>query len=269
MTEATAGNKPDFFNGTGKPSDKKTSALKKPVFKGEVLICEDNSLNQQIICEHFKNVGLKTVVADNGRIGVDKVFERAEKGEKQFDLIFMDIYMPEMDGIEAAKKIIGSKITTPIIAMTANVSPDDIELYRQHGMADHLTKPISSQELWQCLLKYLKPVKEAESIKNSPLAQADKALQIKLMGLFISENKDKMSQINKAIDDNDIVLAHRLAHTLKGQAGLLGKKELQKAATEVEDLLKDGVNRATSANLNELDREIQKAINEFSSLISD
>jgi len=79
--------------------------IEKPVFDGEVLLCEDNAMNQQVICEHLARVGIKTVVAENGKIGVDMIRGRLLSGEKQFDLIFMDMHMPVMDGLEAAAKI--------------------------------------------------------------------------------------------------------------------------------------------------------------------
>ena len=132
--------------------------IAKPVFNGEVLLCEDNSMNQIVISEHLERVGLKTVVAENGKAGVEKVRERLRKGEPQFDMILMDIYMPVMDGLEATEKISRFKAGVPIIAMTANIMKNDRDLYLSLGMSDCISKPFTSQELWRCLLKYIKPV---------------------------------------------------------------------------------------------------------------
>jgi len=127
----------------------------KPQFDGLVLICDDNPMNQMVVCEHLAQVGLKTMVAENGKIGVDIVQDRIQKGEKPFDLIFMDMFMPVMDGMEAASKIIALYTGTPIVAMTANIMPSDLENYRKNGMPDYIGKPFTSQELWSVLLKYL------------------------------------------------------------------------------------------------------------------
>jgi len=129
--------------------------LEKPNFKGEVLVCEDTSMNQLVICNHLARVGLKTVVAHNGKEGIDIVAEHIRKGEKPFDLIFMDIYMPVMDGLEAASKILEMGVKTPIVALTANMMSSDLEHYRTSGMSDYLGKPFTAQELWRCLLKFI------------------------------------------------------------------------------------------------------------------
>jgi len=134
--------------------------LKKPTFNGEVLLCEDSTMNQIVICEHLERVGLKTVVAENGKVGVEKIRDRLRKGEPQFDLILMDIYMPIMDGLEATEKIHRFKTGVPIVAMTANIMTNDRDLYLSLGMSDCVSKPFTSQELWRCLLKYIKPVDE-------------------------------------------------------------------------------------------------------------
>jgi CheY-like chemotaxis protein len=141
--------------------------IKKPAFRGEVLLCEDNIMNQQVIYEHLARVGLSAVIAENGKAGVDMVSDRMRKGENQFDLIFMDIHMPVMDGLESAAKIMELDASIPIIAMTANVMPGDRELYRAAGMNDCVGKPFTSQELWRCLLKYLKPASPA-SVSPAP-----------------------------------------------------------------------------------------------------
>jgi signal transduction histidine kinase/ActR/RegA family two-component response regulator len=130
----------------------------RPVFSGEILVCEDNDMNQMVICEHLERIGLKAVIAENGKVGVDIVKERMEKNEKMFDLIFMDMHMPVMDGLEAASEIQKLNAGIPIVAMTANIMSNDIEVYKTSGMNDYIGKPFTSQELWQCLMRYLEPV---------------------------------------------------------------------------------------------------------------
>ncbi|MCL2665617.1 MAG: ATP-binding protein [Defluviitaleaceae bacterium] len=137
-------------------TDANASALTdRPVFSGNVLVCEDNTFNQKVISDHLAKVGLEIVIANNGREGVELVTKKIEKGEKPFDLIFMDIHMPVMDGLEASSIINGLKTGTPVVALTANIMTNDIELYKANGMKDYLGKPFTSQELWGCLQKYL------------------------------------------------------------------------------------------------------------------
>jgi CheY-like chemotaxis protein len=132
--------------------------IKKPHFNGEVLICEDNQMNQQMLCDHLEPVGLKIDVAENGMVGLEMVHKRLNRGKKPYDLVFMDIHMPVMDGIEAASKIDKLGTKTPVVALTANVMTNDRELYMKNGMRDCVGKPFVSQDLWRCLLKYFTPV---------------------------------------------------------------------------------------------------------------
>jgi len=132
---------------------------KRPIFEGTILLCEDNVLNQQVALEFLAMAGLKTALAENGKEAVEIVQERLKSDEDPFDLIFMDIHMPFMDGLEAAGKIKALGVTVPIIAMTANIMPDDVKAYLNGGMDECLGKPFVSQELWSCLLRYLEPVR--------------------------------------------------------------------------------------------------------------
>jgi len=136
--------------------DKKIVEMEKPALEGVILICEDNQMNQVVISEYLSRVGIQPVIAENGKIGVEMVQERINKGEKPFDLIFMDMFMPVMDGIEAAANIIALNTGTPVVAMTANVMSSDLENYRNNGMPDCLSKPFTSQDLWRILVKYMK-----------------------------------------------------------------------------------------------------------------
>ena len=124
-------------------------------------------MNQDVVCGHLARVGLQTVIAENGKAGLDMVAERKNSGEKPFDLIFMDMFMPVMDGLEAASKITALNTGAPIVAMTANVMSNDIDSYRKYGMVDYLSKPFTTQELWRCLLKYLKPLRGADKAADA------------------------------------------------------------------------------------------------------
>jgi signal transduction histidine kinase/DNA-binding response OmpR family regulator len=239
------------------------NALEKPLFEGEVLLCEDNVMNQQVICEHLARVGLKTVVADNGKIGVDMVKDRIKKSEKLFDLIFMDMHMPVMDGIEASAKIYELNTGIPVVAMTANIMSGDLETYKQSGMNDYVGKPFTSQELWRCLMKYFRPV-NWQTVNETQNALAENKLRHKLITNFLKDNKNKYSEITEALNAGDIKLAYRLAHTLKSNSGHLGKISLQQAAANVEECLKDGQNMVTVQQLNALETEINAAFAELS-----
>jgi len=139
---------------------------RRPIFNGDVLLCEDNIMNQQVACEFLAKVGLKTILAENGQVGVEKVQKRISENEKQFDIILMDVHMPVMDGLEATEKILKLDSSIPIIAMTANIMPDDVMLYTNSGMKECLGKPFVSHELWSCLLKYMEPVSWRDEISD-------------------------------------------------------------------------------------------------------
>jgi len=173
--------------------------VEKPAFRGEVLLCEDNIMNQQVICEHLTRVGLNTVVAENGKIGLDTVAGRKERGEKQFDLIFMDMHMPVMDGLEAAAKIMELNTGVPVVAMTANIMFNDREIYKKSGMNDCVGKPFTSQELWRCLMRYLTP-KSVEKEHKYMQIEADMEFQKSLQAVFVKTNENKYSEIIEALE---------------------------------------------------------------------
>ncbi|MCL2793337.1 MAG: ATP-binding protein [Spirochaetaceae bacterium] len=244
------------------------SELEKPNFEGEILVCEDNNMNQQVICEHLERVGFKTVVANNGKEGVDVVQNRKERGEKQFDLIFMDIHMPVMDGLEAASKITELKIATPIVAMTANIMSNQVELYKKSGIPDRLSKPFTSQELWDCLLKYFQPV-SISTIDKQHQSVEDEKLFKQLEIHFAKNNQTTYAKIKEAADNGDIKLAFRIAHTLKSNAGQIGKKQLQNAAAKIEAMLADGKNLIDEEQASILETELKSVLEELSPLLAE
>ena len=240
----------------------------KPMFSGQVLVCEDNEMNQMVIVEHLRRVGLDAAIAVNGQVGLEMVEARKLNNDPPFDLVLMDIHMPVMDGMEAASKIHALRTDTPIVAMTANIMAGDREMYRQRGMTDCVGKPFSSRELWACLQKYLQPVAHVKQTRPIHPAEAapdpDEELKNKLIAIFLQENRNRFDEIRESIAHGDIVLAHRLAHSLKSSAGLIGKNRLQASAAAVETLLKGGENRTNETIMDKLNNELSAVIDELS-----
>ncbi|MCR4955573.1 MAG: response regulator [Lachnospiraceae bacterium] len=126
-------------------------------FKGKrILLVEDNEMNQEIAAEILMETGLIVEIADNGKMACDKVLE---KGPGWYDLILMDVQMPEMDGYEATRFIRSLKdsdlANIPIVAMTANAFEEDRQNAFEAGMNEHIPKPIEIKRLFNTLEKLL------------------------------------------------------------------------------------------------------------------
>lgn len=122
-------------------------------FKARVLVVDDYFFNQELTKEMLEMMNCEVDVAENGREAISQ-FE-----SNKYDLIFMDIQMPEVDGYEATKQIRqieeGKKLHTPIIALTANVMQGDREKCLSAGMDDYISKPIKSKDLEGVLKKFI------------------------------------------------------------------------------------------------------------------
>jgi len=242
------------------------NSISKPYFDGEILICEDNHLNQQVICDHLDRVGIRTVVANNGQEGVDIVAERMLSDNDPFDLIFMDIHMPVMDGLEAAYKITGIGSKTPIVALTANIMSNDLDLYKTNGMNDFLGKPFTSQDLWKCLMKYIPVTNYVTVDKQKHESEEDNSLK-QLRAYFVESNQDTFKKIMNALESDDIKLAHRLSHTLKSNAGQIREKRLQEVAAETESMLSEGKNQLNTVLANMLDKELNLVLKKLAPMV--
>ncbi|MDR2908288.1 MAG: response regulator [Oscillospiraceae bacterium] len=126
------------------------------IFKGfRVLLVEDMEINREIATAILEPVGIRVDTAENGSMALRIFTENPDS----YDLIFMDIQMPEMDGYEATRRIRGLNVerakTIPIVAMTANVFREDVEKCLDAGMNDHLGKPLNMDEILEKLNKYL------------------------------------------------------------------------------------------------------------------
>ena len=120
-----------------------------------ILLVEDNELNREIAIDIIGMTGVEIDVAENGKIAVDKI---ADAPENWYDLVFMDIQMPIMNGYEATaaiRSLSGARGHVPIIAMTANAFAEDVQLAKNTGMNEHMAKPLDMHKLNEILKTWL------------------------------------------------------------------------------------------------------------------
>ena len=145
-------------SGTKEPEDSvfRSQELLDSLAGKRCLIAEDNELNAEIAAAFLEMAGIKSEKASNGQEAVE-IYKRRETGF--FDIILMDIRMPEMDGYEACRQIRGAgrrdSLTIPIVAMTANAFSEDIELAGKSGMNAHLAKPVDAEQMISLLKEVL------------------------------------------------------------------------------------------------------------------
>ncbi len=255
-----------------------TAGIKRPTFEGNVLVCEDNPFNQQVICEHLTRIGFDVTIAPDGKAGVELATTHTRAGTP-FDLIFMDVHMPVMDGLEATKKLKEMGNQVPIIALTANSMTQDREKCLQLGMSDYITKPFSTAELWGCLLKYCVPVHLAEATiesEKAPYAEnpvIDRRLGLEraarnetfynhLVSNFLKNYENAAQQIRTAIDCGDMAHAHQTAHSLKSVAGTIGATTLSNISGEIELALVGDAARCSDEQLKQLEVALGQALRE-------
>ena len=119
-----------------------------------ILLAEDNVINQKIVVQLLSKRGIKVITASNGVEAVERASER------KYDLVFMDVQMPEMDGFEATRQIRGNSkkpnANTPIIALTANAMKGDREMCIESGMNEYISKPLNPDEVFNTIEQYCK-----------------------------------------------------------------------------------------------------------------
>ena len=255
------------FNITKVRKQRKHANLFSRRLKGKILLVEDNAINQQVAREILEGFGLLVIIASDGHEAVEQVHKT------DFDVVFMDVQMSDMDGLEATQVIRSEEkfAQLPIIAMTAHAMEGDRELCLNAGMNDYLSKPIDPEMLLQKLIKWLgQGVVDENFIPNYsenldiafletlPGIDLDwglkrvggnKKLFIKLLSDFSRNYSDCCQQLQqllvvKEVDKNEIDEksfedARRLVHTIHGVAGNIGARNLQKTAQMIESSMRE------------------------------
>jgi len=221
--------------------------------KVRILLAEDNPMNQTLVVGLLGNAGHNVVVAGNGK---EALATLAKAGPEAFDLVLMDVQMPEMDGFEATavirKKEMGTGIHLPIIAMTAHAMKGDRERCLAAGMDDYLSKPIRGEELIDAIERHSyespapgkeKPARQQPGLdKAAALARlkGDEKLLAELAGMFIRKSPKLLSAVQQAIARDDAQGLEHAAHALKGSVSIFAIPTAVKAAQTLETMGHEG-----------------------------
>ncbi len=235
-----------------------------------ILLTEDNLINQQIAVELLEGVGAGVAVANHGGEAVQRL--QGVAFPPPYDVVLMDLQMPEMDGFQATAKIRSDPrfARLPIIAMTAHATLEERQRCLDAGMNDHVSKPIDPEVLYATLERWVTPSAASAAKTSSEPAPAAVAgdlpsiegvdaadglarvagnarLYRSLLEQFAGKQADAGAQISAALRGGDRKAAERLAHTVKGVAGNLGIKGLHAGAEKLERTLHEVGADATAA----------------------
>jgi CheY-like chemotaxis protein/HPt (histidine-containing phosphotransfer) domain-containing protein len=266
-----------------KPEPEKEKPLKPSDVQYCVLLAEDNPVNQTLAVRLLEKLGHMVRTVNNGMEAVLAV------EEEEFDLVLMDVQMPEMDGIEATVKIRQREVQTgghlPIIAVTAHAMKGDQERCLDAGMDGYVSKPIHANNLCEKMEKVLNACRRDNEAKP-PMEQdedmdttaeifdeaealdrldGDRDMLMELLELF-EEHCDRMiANVREALGARDCDLLSKAAHTLKGTFGNISAKAAQEAAFRAETAAKDGdilaAGKAVETLLAEVDRLRTRLLN--------
>lgn len=244
-----------------------------------VLIVEDERIQQRIIRDMLERLGAIVETAGTGREAVESV----RKGPDRFGAILMDMLMPEMDGIEAAR-IIRREFpdhAVPIIATTASAQPAEIDACLAAGMNGHVSKPFDVRQLEAALSRWTKlaptgrgtqaehPDARAQggpadlsAVKGVDTASAlarlngHRDLFVRLLKGFVEDYRSAPASIGAAIARGDLDAALRMAHNLKGVAGTLSANAVYGAARALEASLREGRHHELAELVERLSEEL-------------
>ncbi|HRX71724.1 MAG: PAS domain S-box protein [Gammaproteobacteria bacterium] len=248
-----------------------------PIRGAHVLLVEDNDINQTVARDMLERMGLVVTTAWNGKQALDCLDEGA------FDAVLMDLHMPEMDGLEASRRIrVQHRFDRlPIIAMTAAVFEEDRATCEAVGMNAHVAKPIDPQDLLDTLLQWIEPRTEADRLESPRLPAAPdlsvpdlgmsgidsrQALQRlggnlnlfhSLLRLLAEEQGDAVEMARAALAAGRRDQAASRLHTLRGVLGNIGAQEAADLALTLERDLKSGTDTGIAEELQRLDRMLQ------------
>ena len=219
-----------------------------------ILLVEDNAVNQKVTLGQLARLGYRADLAANGLEALDAL-ER-----QRYDLVLMDVQMPEMDGLSATRRIAArwpANARPRIVAMTAHALPSDRDECLRAGMDDYLSKPIRLSELADALARAGRPAAsrgaaptDDERARTSTVLDDEQLARLRdevgeevlaaMLGTFWQETPAQLDELGRAIEAGDAPGVRRLAHTVRGSGRYLGAAELDERCGELEALAQAG-----------------------------
>lgn len=205
----------------------------------KIAVTEDNELNQFVIKSFLENFNIEPDIFNNGQ----ELLDHIEQANTPYDLIFMDIQMPILDGVETTQRLRNNpNFQTPIIALTANTVKEKVENYLEIGMNDFMSKPFKEETLKAVLIKYLpnKIKTEHSDLINSVTINLDNLNQLsggnkefihRMLSIFIDEGHKAVEDLKKL---NDRKLIAKIAHKSKPSLDYIGNNQIKKLSRKIE-----------------------------------
>lgn len=245
----------------------------------KILLVEDNSVNQHLAVKLLQKAGHEVQIARNGRIACELIEQTS------FDLVLMDIQMPEMDGYEATARIRAKNTPRhlPIIAMTANAGAGDHERCLIAGMDDYITKPLKAHELQATVSRWAEQVQPpapasppgsadapapVEIEKLRQLTDNDEEFLRELVELYLEDAPQRLNKLREAVAAASAPDIKSEAHGLKGASGNLSAVGLQHLFAQLEHSAANNDLTHTAAELQAIEEEFGRVVNYLRSLVS-
>jgi signal transduction histidine kinase/DNA-binding NarL/FixJ family response regulator len=259
------------------PAGAKSSEESK--LKGRILLAEDGIHNQRVICYFLESAGLEVVVAENGRSACEQAF-KAKNAGKPFDVILMDMQMPELDGYGATAMLRNEGYARPIIAVTAHAMAGDREKCIAAGCNDHLTKPVDRNHLLALVSRYISVGRGESPVASNEVSHAAEAAQplpsdssdlmmdlepiqsacIKFLPAFLADIPKQTEKLMGALRDADIGQLRKTLHDLKGTCGLFGLRKISELAAQSEkQLIETAAIEQAAADIENISQMLRQA----------
>ena len=203
------------------------AATSPSLMRGRILLADDNPMNRDLFTALLSGEDLDITCVEDGAQAVRAV------REQRFDVVFMDVQMPVMNGLDAVRAIRASGIDTPVVALTANVMPNSIAQALQAGMTDHLGKPYGARDLLDAVARWTAPQANADGEVAAPevLTRLGRALGPDRLQHFLAGLAEQLNESLVLFGDpaaETAALSQR-AHSVRGYAGSLGYGEVATA----------------------------------------
>ncbi len=205
--------------------------------RGHILLVDDGQDNRQLLSMYLRRAGADVTLADNGRVGCAKALA-AMHANQPFDLILMDMQMPELDGYGATARLRTKGYTGPIIALTAHAMADDRDKCLNAGCTDYLTKPIRRENLLLAIAQHLKlPIDHA----SPPAIRADLDEDVEpFLQTYIDQLPRQVARLLALLEQGQLALLGEMIHKLRGSGGFYGLMPITDAAAPLDDLIRGG-----------------------------